>query len=551
MKILNETVTNFKSLYGTHTFNFEELNGLVKLSGPVGVGKTSLGESLLFGLYGAVKGQNIPNLISWNAKYTCVELNMLCGEHTVHIVRNSAEPLIVEVDGHTLAATNKRDTQQILEEEIYDVPKLAVQKMCIISFNAFNSLASMSAGETKQFLDEIFGFRIFTQYNDEIVNERRIQQNENMKLAAIYTDTKSQIEYLESKKETQKNELTESIDIKAMTDERAEYVSQGKDLKIRQQELQNELQSKQMDYTKQMTEYATMGRQYKEYYNKFKSGVCPTCGHAIDSADLEQHRNKMLEYAAKYKEAENNKNTLAGVYNPQIADLTSQMLALKEKINVIDAEILQYNNNLQMLNENYDDIISEYENKLKEIQSQLDVSDIEIGQWNEMNELFTKTLRYNLLETLIPHINKSIKYYINKLEQPYTIEYDQEFKPHIFTDAFEKEISYSSLSTGQKKSLDMAIIFGVLQNIIANVEFNIFFLDELFSNLDSDARNIMLSLLKESLGKNRTIFVINHAEMNDDYFDHKIRVSLENTKIYVKKIDDDVIVKSSKYINVF
>ena len=55
-------------------------------------------------------------------------------------------------------------------------------------------------------------------------------------------------------------------------------------------------------------------------------------------------------------------------------------------------------------------MIREYENKAKRIKEELDKCDIEIGEWNEMNELFTKTLRYNLLETLIPHINKSIQF---------------------------------------------------------------------------------------------------------------------------------------------
>ena len=58
------------------------------------------------------------------------------------------------------------------------------------------------------------------------------------------------------------------------------------------------------------------------------------------------------------------------------------------------------------------------------MKEQLDKCDIEIAEWNEMNELFSKTLRYNLLETLIPHINRSIQFFINKLEQNYKIEYD-------------------------------------------------------------------------------------------------------------------------------
>ena len=169
-----------------------------------------------------------------------------------------------------------------------------------------------------------------------------------------------------------------------------------------------------------------------------------------------------------------------------------------------------------------------------------------------MSELFGKTLRYNLLDTLIPHINKSINFFIGRLEQNYTIKYDQEFKAHIFVDGYNKEIGYNNLSTGQRKSLDIAIIFGVLNNIISNVDFNILFLDELFSNMDANTRNIMLNLLNETISKEKSIFVVNHAEMQDDYFDHKIRVALQNKKIKSDIRDvDDVIIRASHYENVF
>ena len=166
-----------------------------------------------------------------------------------------------------------------------------------------------------------------------------------------------------------------------------------------------------------------------------------------------------------------------------------------------------------------------------------------------MNELFSKTLRYKLLNSLIPQNNSSIQYFINKLELDYTISFDQEFKSHITIENNTKDIQYSDLSTGQKKSIDVAIIFGIIQNIISNVKFNLFFLDELMSNMDSESRNNMLSILKETLSENRTIFVINHAEMQDDYFDHKIRVKLIRKKIMNKK--EEMIIKASNYEKIF
>ena len=63
----------------------------------------------------------------------------------------------------------------------------------------------------------------------------------------------------------------------------------------------------------------------------------------------------------------------------------------------------------------------------------------------------------------------------------------------------------------------------------------------------------MLELLKENIADNKTVFVINHAEMNDDYFDHKIRVKIENKKITseINKEKEQVIVKASKYEQIF
>ena len=228
MIIHNIKIENFKSLYGVHTFDFDKCKGLIKLSGPIGAGKTSLAEAIIWGLFGTVKGQNNGNLISWNEKYCCVEINLTSKGKDIHIIRNIKEPLIIEINGKTLAASNKRDTQSIFEEELLDVPKLAIIKMCIISFNQFNSLANMNPGETKQFLDEIFGFKLFTDYNEKIILERKNQQNENIKLKALYQDALTQISNLQSKKTIQTNELASSVDIGSLSAKRNSYVEQGK-----------------------------------------------------------------------------------------------------------------------------------------------------------------------------------------------------------------------------------------------------------------------------------------------------------------------------------
>lgn len=556
-------ITNFKSIYGTQTFNFDNLKGLIKLSGPIGSGKTTLAEAILWGLYGTVKGQNNGQLVAWNTKACEIEINLTSKNKEVHIIRNIREPLIIEIDGKTLSASNKRNTQEILEEEVFDVPKLAVTKMCVISFSAFNSLASMNPGETKQFLDDIFGFKLFTDYNNEVIIERKNQQNESIKLQSVYEENLKQIENLKQKQATQTIQLKESLNVDELQNNRTELVNQGIALKNKKADLKKEREQKDKEYDlkiqvfkDKMTEAATLGKQAKNHYNTFKSGICPTCGQKIDQAHIDEYKNKMEEYAKIYRENEAEKQKLEiekqqthdSYHNPMVK-CDDDMDILRKKISAIDAELKSYNDSVQLLNDNYEELINEYENKSKKLKEELDRCDLEIAEWNEMNELFTKTLRYNLLETLIPHINKSIQFFINKLDQSYKIEFDQEFKAHIFVDSFDKEIAYNNLSTGQRKSLDLAIIFGILQNVIASVNFNVFILDELFSNMDADTRNIMLTLLNESMDRNNSIFVINHAEMQDDYFKHKIRVTLQNKKIVSasKKAGEDIIVKASKY----
>ena len=178
-------ITDFKSIYGTQEFNFDETRGLIKLSGPIGAGKTTIAEALLYGLYGDVKGQKIGGLVAWNRRFAEIEINMTSKNHNVKIVRNTLAPLNIMVDNVLLSGSNKRDSQEILENEIYDVPKIAIIKMCLISFNMFNSLASMSTGETKQFLDDVFGFKLFTEYNDKIVQERKVIINDNITIITM------------------------------------------------------------------------------------------------------------------------------------------------------------------------------------------------------------------------------------------------------------------------------------------------------------------------------------------------------------------------------
>lgn len=562
-------ITNFKSCYGTYEFNFDTLTGLVKLSGPIGSGKTLLVEALQWGLLGTVKGQSNTTLVSWNMNSCEVEIQLSSNNKEVYIKRSLWDPLVVEIDGKPLIASNKRNMQTILEEDIYDIPKLAIVKMCLISFNGFSTLADMNPAQTKEFIDEIFGFKLFSQYTAALQEEKKQIQNSIIKLTAMHEDNIQQINRLEEKKKQQQIQISANFNVEALLKDRQILVDNGLKLKDEKTQIDNLyadkekiIEEERLKYYKQKTEYGALGKQEKTFINTFKNGTCPTCGNIVDHSLIDEHKNKMLEYADQYKieeakelEAKDKLDKIKKEHLDKISEVEQKISDLKSQIRKIDSDITIHNNNIKIINDNYDELIKTHSDKVASIKEDLTKCDIEIKEWSELEELLTKTLRYRLLNTLIPHVNKSINFFMNRLEQPYRVEFDQEFKAHIYTESVDREISYGNLSTGQKKTVDIAIVFGILQNIISNVDMNVIILDELMSNMDSDARNIMLSVLKDSLGNDKCIFVVNHAEMNDDYFDHKIRVGLINKKVTTqpkkKEQPKTVVVRASQYEQVF
>lgn len=562
-------ITNFKSCYGTYEFNFDTLTGLVKLSGPIGSGKTLLVEALQWGLLGTVKGQSNTTLVSWNMNSCEVEIQLTSKNKEVFIKRSLWDPLVVEIDGKPLIASNKRNMQTILEEDIYDIPKLAIVKMCLISFNGFSTLADMNPAQTKEFIDEIFGFKLFSQYTSALQEEKKQIQNSIIKLTAMHEDNIQQINRLEEKKRQQQIQIGADFNVEALLKDRESLVDEGLILKTEKTEIDNlyiskekTIEEERLIYYKQKTEYAALGKQEKTFINTFKNGTCPTCGNIVNPSLIDEHKSKMLEYAEQYRieeakeiEAKEKLDKIKKEHSEKILEIDQKISELKAKIRKIDSDITIHNNNIKIINDNYDELIKIHSDKVASIKEDLSKCDSEIKEWSELEELLSKTLRYRLLNTLIPHVNKSINFFMNRLEQPYRVEFDQEFKAHIYTESVDREISYGNLSTGQKKTVDIAIVFGILQNIISNVDMNVIILDELMSNMDSDARNVMLSVLKDSLGNDKCIFVVNHAEMNDDYFDHKIRVGLINKKVTTqpkkKEQPKTVVVRASQYEQIF
>jgi len=533
MKIEKIKIENFKSIYEPLEIDFNQVKGFWKISGSVGAGKTTIGEALIYGLFGSVSGKNNGDLISWGRKHGLVELWCQSKGRSIYIKRElnsyGQSPVYVEVDGEELIFTNKRDAQSQLEMEYYDTSKVTLELLCIISFNNFKSLATLNTADTKKFLDQVLGFYTLTEYAEACKVLKSNNLTNMYKISNTIEQLESQVHKLEELSnieiiEGDINEVKELI----RTHQNSYNTVQG--------ELNDEitiLTTDQVNLRQRMASIATLGKNKKKEIDFIEKGICPTCGAPIDQSQLEIKKKEREVLLEQYREVES-----------QIKDIDVSIKEIKEEANErlkdISDLISSSKKLLTRLEEQEKRIglnkgeIKSIKKKIKKHNDELITYQSEDAEWEQLYNILTTQVRSTILQSFIPSLNKNIMQYSQRLHLPYIVQFDSNFKCCIRLCGIDQEIPVSSLSTGQLKTVDMVIILGVLGTVIGSNGINILFLDELFSNLDAGLRNEMCQVLRESLKDDTTIFIISHTDLEDKYFDGNLYMKLEIKDQYEK-----------------
>lgn len=533
MHIQKIRIENFKSIYNPLEIDFNEVKGFWKISGSVGAGKTSIGEAIIYGLFGTVGGKNQADLISWGRKHGVIEIWCVSKSRNIYIKRElnsyGQSPIYVEVDGEELIFTNKRNAQQQLEQEYYDTSKVTLELLCIISFNNFKSLATLNTSDTKKFLDQVLGFYTLTEYA------------ENCKCLKIDNNNRMiQISNVIDKLESQVKKLEELSNMEVITGDIVSIKQEINSLMVLKDQLTEEVKQelyavkeKQKDLNHQKITLITLGKNKKQEIDFLEKGVCPTCGAKIDQSQLDIKKQERVVLLEQYNNIDQQCKEVLSELNSLDEKLTNINNEYKNKID--DAKILltRLEEQAKRIKINTSEIetikcnIKGNEELLSELQA-------EDSEWEKLYNILSVQVRSNILQSFIPTLNKNILKYVQRLHLPYIVEFDSNFKCNISICGVDKEVPVSSLSTGQLKTVDMVIILGVLGTIIGSNGINILFLDELFSNLDAGLRNEMCCVLRESLKPDSTIFIISHTDLEDKYFDGNIYMKLEVKDQYEK-----------------
>ncbi len=533
MQIQRIKIENFKSIYEPFEIDFNNIKGLWKISGAVGSGKTTIGEAIIYGLFGTINGKNNGDLISWGRKKGLVEIWCISKGLNIYIKRElksyGQSPLYVEVDGEEIVFTNKRDAQQQLEQEYYDTSKVMLELLCIISFNNFKSLATLNTSDTKKFLDQTLGFYTLTEYA-EACKELKSENLTNIsRLNNLISQLESQVEKLEELSNVEIIEGNMDV-VKSQIDE---FETEYKEVSSKYSDEQKLLETEKVNLCQKRASIVTLGNNKKREIEFIEKGICPTCGAPIDQSQLEIKKQEKdlltknyLEIQEKIKAIDDQISMLNLEKTHETDSIWRTITSLKQLLTRLEEQAKR----LGLNREEIDSIrlkIAEHDKERVKYQT-------EDAQWEQLYNILSYQIRAEILQSFIPALNLNILKYTQRLHLPYIVQFDSNFKCNIRLCGIDKDIPVSSLSTGQLKTVDMVIILGVLGTVIGSNGINIMFLDELFSNLDADLRNEMCQVLREIVSEDMTIFIISHTDLENKYFDGNIHLKLEIKDQYEK-----------------
>ena len=524
-------IENFKSIYDPLELDFTNIKGLWKINGDVGSGKTTIGEAVIFGLFGSIKGKNNADLISWGKKHGLIEVWCRVRNKSIYIKREintyGMSPIYVEVDGEEVIFTNKRDAQSQLENEYYDISRVTVELLCIISFNNFKSLATLNTADTKKFLDQVLGFYILTQYGDVC---KELRSENKQKINDIYNSIRNVQGQINKLKDIANMARIEG-DLDQVKRDKKEYDDKLKQLTTDYKEAKELITNELEELNSKLSSIKTLGANKKKEIDFIEKGTCPTCGAPIDQSQLEIKKKEREVLLENYNDINGKVIQKRGELGACANDYTLQKNKINEKLTEINS--LKYKLEEQARHQTInEDEIKNLENKVEEYNEEVMRYTQEDTEWEMLWQILSNDIRSKILSSFIPTLNENIIKYSQRLQQPYIISFDSSFKCSIRLCGMDQDIALSSLSTGQLKTVDMIIILGVLGTILGGESCNVMFLDELFSNLHSDLRNEMCGVLKDFISEDQTLFIISHYDLDDRYFDGSIKMRLERKNQY-------------------
>lgn len=529
--------------YGNVPTVIDLSQGMVLISGTNGAGKSSLGDAISFALFGKpFRKINIPQLVnSINQQNCVVELTFKIAQDNYKIIRG-LKPNKFEIYKNNEmikqeAAT--KDYQLYLENQVLKINHKMFISIFVLGSAVFVPFMQLPAGTRRSVIEDLLDINVFGTMSkllkDKVQKTKEEIQVIGVKLESAKKESITQkrlIETLSGKRdgvvaqlktelvaaddsiykfEAEKNELYTQLET-LLVDEfpTEEY----EDLRIELNTLKKELQN-----TKEMLQniselndcpvcLQSVGDHHKDWVKTKMEAI-----HSKKSLTIEQQQSRLDDFinAKKHHDEVQVKRTsvLASIRSVEtnITQLHKSRDLISKKILVESTENVDIESERERLRQLGQNALKLIERK-NELLTEKQLQDVSLGLLKDTG------IKASIIKEYLPLLNKMINKYLAEFDFFINFILDENFDEKLLARGRDTA-SYFSLSEGEKKRIDVAILlsFRHIAALKNSAKINMLVLDELDSGLDHESRLKLLELIKSM---NTNIWMVSHAIQNTE-----------------------------------
>ena len=531
-------------------------NATTLIVGENGAGKSTFLDAVTFSLFGKpFRNINKPQLVnSINEKDCQVEVEFTIGKKEYKVVRG-IKPNVFEIyqDGTLLNQDAKsKDYQEQLEKNILKMNYKSFTQIVILGSTNFTPFMQLSASDRRAVIEDLLDIQIFSAMNVVVKSKLHTLKDEAAQLKIQIDNTKDKIELHKKHLDELKKNTKEIVDAK-----KQEVVDNTASLST----LETEATSKEVEIENLLTETADEESNTKKF-NKLNQLEAKIEGNIQKLAnDIEFY--SVNSTCPTCDQAINNKEEKVHTCNTKISELTDGLTKLKEesdavlqRINTIKAtqkQLKSLEQDLVRINTSRGQVrkyIKKLEDEITEIESKPAMSDEfkaqsktllnDLQAFNDKRKTVSEqTQHYDIVAQLlkdggikskiikqyVPVINKLVNKYLAAMDFFVNFTIDEEFKETIKS-RHRDDFSYENFSEGEKKRIDLALLFTwrSVAKLKNSVNTNLLIFDEVFDgSLDINGTEEFMKLIN-MMNEGTNIFVITHkTDQMVDKFKHTIR----------------------------
>jgi DNA repair exonuclease SbcCD ATPase subunit len=555
MQIQKVTFRNFGS-YGnkTHVLELPDIPSFFLIQGKNGNGKSTLSDVIKFAIFGKLENKKLKDMANRLNKNAYVKVELLTNKGLI-IIERGIEPGFFKlfVNGVEIDKAGKRSVQEFLEEEILEMPFYVFANTLSLSINDFKSFLRMSSFDKKAIIDKIFGLQIINQMR-EILKYQTKKLKENVEdlgtsilaFTQSLESTQSQMEDLENKIKESSTEKRSQLILEKQLHESAVDKYSTNISKINAKVL------KLQDARKKVSESLSGDKQLllnlEEKIELYENSQCPVCQASLDT---DFHQDLLNEYTKNREDAIERKVTKEEKLGEILENLkkmenlrTEQrqlMTTSNVKLNYVDSQLGEISDDVDdQQTSSLKTMLDEFTEKIKGKREEQGKNQKAIAFYNLAEEILgEKGVKQMAIKTILPPLNSEISKIVKTLGIEHRISFNEEFDAKITH--FGIEVSADTLSTGEMKKVDFAVLLAVIRMMKMKYPFmNMLFLDEIFSSIDGDGQYHILKILREIVSEYKmNIFVISHYPLSYTEFDYKVEITKNNgfSSFEIEKID--------------